>query len=302
MQRTVLLLVFVVLLSAACTVGVTTRTQSLPSAEPTNAALAAQSSPLPTATLTSPLALPVATQPAPQTPNVQAESLQPTVTNAAVAPPALQCSSSFERRELREPYQRDKHTNEPRYTLSTQELDAYLDVMGIESICVPHELGAPFVRTDWNSVQMSAQTGRMLIIGFEVPYPGQGWSYGTIVYSTYDFAVGAMYDVFASPQDRDAVRNNTMPDMIEVDGVQGFVRIQPSAFSFGTRAVYKTFVFPFENHYVAVVYELGDFDFDADWEAIIQRLQAGDYPSERGMLVPAIDLLATSIQFHSPAP
>ena len=75
-------------------------------------------------------------------------------------PPSLQCASNFERRELREPYQR--RSGQPRYTLSEDELNAYLAVMGIESLCIPLELGAPFVNVDWDSKKTPSTTGRML--------------------------------------------------------------------------------------------------------------------------------------------
>jgi len=155
------------------------------------------------------------------------------------------------------------------------DLEAYLDALGIESLNVPDELGALLLNVDWDSAQMPGATGRMFSLGFEnlLTAGGRGWGAGYIVYATYDFALGTEYDTFANLQDRDAVRNRTMPDMIEVDGVPGFVRVQPSAYSFGTRGVFKTYVFPFEDYYVAVVYTLGYFDFDADWEAILSRRQ-----------------------------
>jgi hypothetical protein len=176
---------------------------------------------------------------------------------------------------------------------SPAHLDTCFVAMGIESMCIPTELGTPVKFADWDSAQSTGGTGRMFILGFV------GWGDASIVYSTYDFRWGTEYDTFATREDRDAVRNGTVPDMIEVNGVQGFVRIKPSDLAYGGQNVYKTFVFPFETYYVAVVYNLGAFDVGADLEAVVQRFQAGEYPHERRTQVQVIDLLATTIRWKS---
>jgi hypothetical protein len=217
--------------------------------------------------------------------------------------PSSPCATTFERRELREPYQ--KHSDQARYTLSTEELNGYLAAMGIAELCIPHELGAPFLNVDWDSDPGPADAGRMISLGFEGSYPGSGWSEVFILYATYDFAVGAMYDTYARPEDRDAVRNGTMPGAIEVDGAQGFVRFKPANFGFDRRAMYKTYVFPFETDYVAIVYDLGDFGADTDWDALIQDLSEGayPYPPEQQRTIAWVDAMATSLRFQrSPQP
>jgi hypothetical protein len=102
-----------------------------------------------------------------------------------------------------------------------------------------------------------------------------------LLYATYDFAAGSEYDTFAALEDRDALRGGTMPGALEVNGVPGFVRFQPSL-CYGACWMYRTVVFPFETSYVAVVYKVGAYNVEADWSALEQALQDGAYPPERG--------------------
>jgi len=221
-------------------------------------------------------------------------TIVPTQETATVTPSSFECQAAFERRELTEPYQRQT-ANQPRYTLSTDELNSYLDLMGIQSLCIPAELGAPFLSVDWNSVQNPATTGRMISISFENLYPGAGWSDGFLLYSTYEFSTGSEYDKFASLKDRDAVRNHTAASMIEINGVEGFIRFWPGL-SYGNIPIYKTYVLPFENHYIAVIYKLGVFD-PAEVDSAIQEFQAGRYPTDRLAPLEMMDFLATSLRF-----
>jgi hypothetical protein len=61
--------------------------------------------------------------------------------------------------------------------------------------------------------------------------------------------------------------------------------------------MYKTFVFPFETGYVAVVYRLGDYGPDADWDAPIRELE-GAYPPQVQEMVALFDALAISARFQ----
>lgn len=207
----------------------------------------------------------------------------------------VRCAEAFDHRELRQPYQ--PRDGQPRYTLSAEELDAYLAVMGLESLCIPEELGAPFLNVDWDSAASSTVTGRMISLGFEDTYTGAGWSDGYLLYATYDFAAGSEYDTFAALEDRDALRGGTMPGALEVNGVPGFVRFQPSL-CYGACWMYRTVVFPFETSYVAVVYKVGAYNVEADWSALEQALQDGAYPPERRRTVATMDWLAQSLRFR----
>jgi len=179
-----------------------------------------------------------------------------------------------------------------------EELNAYWSAMGIEALCIPVALGAPFVNVDWNGLDGSPIVGRMISIGFEDLYEGSGWSRGFLLFATYDFSAGTEYETFADRKDLDAVRQGMMADMIEIDGVVGFVRFKQSNYCFGTCTAYKTYVFPFEIYYVAAVYELGYYDYVADWEAIIQDLREGKYPPDKQSDVAEFDILVSTIRFQ----
>ena len=225
-------------------------------------------------------------------------AISPTLTPSVGVQP-MQCVQSFPRRELREPYQRNKYTNEPRYTLSADEFHAYLSIMGIGSLCIPPDLGAPFLNADWYSATLhTGITGRMISLGFDNLYSGSGWSDGFVLYSNYDFSAPTEYDTFAKKVDWENVMRGTASDVIEVNGVKGFRRIQKSSLCYGDCMVYKTYVFPFESYYIAVVYSLGAYRYDADWETLIQELRTQRYPLDRQVNVALMDALASSIQFR----
>ena len=210
--------------------------------------------------------------------------------------PAIECATLFEKRELREPYQR-QYQGQTRYTLSMEELNEYLAVMGIEFLCIPQQLGAPFINVDWDEATYPGATGRMISLGFEDLYPGSGWSEGFILYSTYDFSVGAEYDRFATHEDREALIQGSVPDMIEVDGVKGFIRFYEGGYAESPR-VYKTYVFPFETSYIAVVHFLGVYNSE-DASAFIEKIKTEGYPAELLPSAQAIDFMARTLQFKA---
>ncbi|NIU13707.1 MAG: hypothetical protein GWN76_06730, partial [candidate division Zixibacteria bacterium] len=73
------------------------------------------------------------------------ESPSPMPPLSTLTPGALakaNCQQNFEHRELLEPYQH--FGNQPRFTLSNQELSTYIEQMGIDSLCLPEAFGAPF--------------------------------------------------------------------------------------------------------------------------------------------------------------
>jgi hypothetical protein len=205
-----------------------------------------------------------------------------------------QCQETFQARELREPYQRYQK-NEPRFTLSDDELQEYLDLMGIEAICIPPQFGAPFINVDWNEQDLPA-IGRMVSLGFEQLYGDGGWSQGYLVYATYDFSFGSEYEVFASPKDFDQVKNKSIPNLINADGVSGFVRFH-AGIPMGEQMTMKTYIFPFENYYVAAVINLGAYD-PADVPNIFLEMEAGRHPDLMNENVALMDQLVSSIRFR----
>jgi|GEM_PF-3359871 len=233
----------------------------------------------------------------PPTPKTEEATLTiaSTQETATATPPSFDCQAAFVQRELEEPYQRHA-ANQPRYTLSSDELNDYLSLMGIQSLCIPIGLGAPFLSVDWDSAQNPATTGRMVSLSFENLYPGAGWSDGFLLYSTYEFSTGSEYDKFAHLEDRDALRGHSAANMIAVNGVKGFIRFWPGL-SYGNIPIYKTYVFPFENTYVAVVYDLGAFD-PAEVDNRIREFEAGEYPSDRRAPLELMDFLANSLRFE----
>jgi len=217
--------------------------------------------------------------------------VSPTATPTPTATEAFECLETFEAR----PVQTD---GEPRTALSAEEWESYLNLMGIQSLCIPVELGAPFLNADWDSAKIPA-TGRMVSIGFEHLYHGEGWSDMFLLYSTYDFTMGTEFDRFATLEDRDALRNHSLANKIQINGTSGFIRFQTGmpAYEGQPQIMYRTAVFPFENDYVAVVYNLGAFDGDA--RELIQKFEQGDYPARRAAQVEMMDFLVNSLRFKS---
>jgi len=85
--------------------------------------------------------------------------------------------------------------------------------------------------------------------------------------------------------------------MIEVNGIKGFINKILARLSYGSIPIYKTYVFPFENYYVAAVYNLGNFDPD-EVDRSIQEFQAGEYPADRRVPLEMMDFLANSLRFE----
>jgi len=221
-------------------------------------------------------------------------------TSATTVAPLLatvpyECSQDFQRHELAQPYQTTQGSK--RYTLSQAEWQDYLAVMGVESGCVAEALGAPFTNADWR-VGEGATAGRMLSLGFEALYHGAGWSDAYLVYATYDFSGGTEYDVFATVDDYRAVQAGTMPDTVEVAGATAFVRFGGSALCMGRCNVHRSIVFPFADHYVAVVSNVGAYDAAAGWNDLLPPLLAGVYPEDCRGYVSMMDWLAASLRFR----
>jgi len=242
----------------------------------------------PTATVTPVAISPSATaepQPMPSIETATAPALTP-----VVGPP--RCLETLERRLVNE-----QRPGGERYTLSFEEFDAYLDLMGIESLCVPEQFEEPFLNVDWNDFgDPQIAIGRMVSIGFDGLYPGlTAWSSGYIIYSTYDFEVGSEYVVFASEEDRDRVIDQSMPNPITVGGADGFTRFQ-KGLNYGTQLIHKAHIFPFESHYIAFVVNIGHYDPD-DVDDVVRQMEIGAHPDLLHNNVRLMDYLVSSLQF-----
>ncbi len=215
----------------------------------------------------------------------------PSVTSSADT--ISRCQDVIGRRELRDPYQRT--SDQDRYTLSQEEYSGYLRLMGIGSLCLPEDFGVPFIIVDWNSADIPAAAGRMVSIGFEEQYGGGGWSSGYLIYATYDFSVGSEYEVFATQGDFEDIGAQTKPNMINIDGVEGFIRFHPGI-PMGLQSVSKTYVFPFENYYVAAVQTLGAYE-PAVIQEVLVEMEVGRHPDLMQEDVLMMDRLVSSIEF-----
>ncbi|MGD8751653.1 MAG: hypothetical protein PVG14_09545, partial [Anaerolineales bacterium] len=123
-----------------------------------------------------------------------------------------------------------------------------------------------------------------------------GWSQGYLVYATYDFSFGSEYEVFASPKDFDQVKNKSIPNLINADGVSGFVRFH-AGIPMGKQMIMKTYIFPFEHHYLAAVINLAAYD-PADVPNILLEMEAGRHPDLMNENVALMDQLVSSIRFR----
>lgn len=206
-------------------------------------------------------------------------------------PTPVSCQLDFPSRELKKPY----NGNAPRLVLSKKELEAYLDLMGIQSLCIPTQLGAPFVNADWDSAKIPAK-GRMVSLGFEDTYPGSGWSEISLLYSTYDFTTGTEFERFARLSDRDALLKHAQAGEVQINGTPAYTRYFKSMWGYENQPqrIYKIYVIPFENYYAAVVLNAGDYD-DAD--AAIAKFENGDYNVELAKKIKYLDSLAYSLRF-----
>lgn len=224
------------------------------------------------------------------TPAPTATAVQTEISAGEGKSQGVTCQETFERREMKEPYQRYQE-NQARYTLSTEEFQAYLKVMGLEGMCVPEEFGAPFLNVDWDAAQglgmnQPAQQGRMISIGFENLYHGGGWGEGYLIYSTYDFVAGTEYDVFASAEDFSRVQQGPGGDIFEAKNgsavLLGFERVY-AGMPLGRTPFFMTYIYPHENDYTGIVVEIGSYEGDKDpW---LLKFTARDFPQDRQAII-----------------
>ena len=82
------------------------------------------------------------------------------------SPDPSECLGEVAKRSLGEPpADLGAQTRRP---LPSQQLADYLNIMGIDSLCIPHSFGAPSLNVDWNSLGTPPiAIGRMVSIGFE---------------------------------------------------------------------------------------------------------------------------------------
>jgi hypothetical protein len=202
------------------------------------------------------------------------------------------CQTTFEHRELREPYKHGMN-NAPRFTLDAAELESYYRLMNVTSLCVPPEAGAPFINVDWNAETGTAARGRMISLGFEGAYAGSGWSDIYLVRSTYDFSAGTEYDRFMTRAEWDAYKANTLEGIQRLPDGRGFTRFK-AGLGYDSYPLFKTLVLPREDGYTALVVKLGTSE--EEMAAALERLNNGIMPETASKWLPVFETMATSIR------
>lgn len=188
------------------------------------------------------------------------------------------------------------HTRQ--YSLSSEELLSYLNVMKIKSICFPEIFGQPFLNVDWNSQTKTADSGRKISIGLDnLKDYGSGWG-GYMEYTTYDFGVGAEYDTFAQESDSTAVVDGTKENIITVNGKKGFVLATRFVYLDGTKGDFeKVVVFPFRDYYVAFIYPLKNSSSEPD-ELKSSLYDKNTYPWQYEEGLRDFDTFISSVSFE----
>ena len=216
----------------------------------------------------------------------------PPVGQTAPVPPAptqkgpdpLACNTSYTRHELTAPYRQDAYNPQPLYTFAPDEFSGILAQLGISSVCVPQGADAPYALFDWKAEDGTAQQGRMTMLSFDA------WRAAQIVYATYDFAKGTEYEIFAAAADYAAIKNTS---------ADGFERVFVGL-CYGTCTVYKTFIHPFADHYVAATLNLGAYEYGSVLDAQVSRFNAGEYPAELQDDLARFDNLVRGLKFAQP--
>lgn len=179
-------------------------------------------------------------------------------------------------------------------TLTTAELKNYLAEMGVTELCVPPEVDAPSLRTDWNAAATppTADSGRRLGIVF------QGSGTVSLTYATYDFSLGTEYITHATVADYEAVQAGTHPDLITTNGTPGFVHIGHDGYT----GVIKAFVYPFADHYLALTTGLAYVAGEGDPEALAAAMAEAPYPEEGAAPLRALDEMVASLMLTAGVP
>jgi hypothetical protein len=178
------------------------------------------------------------------------------------APKSLTCNTDYSRHELTAPYRQDAYDPQPIFTFAPVEFLTTLAGLGITSVCIPEGVDAPYTVFDWKVEDGTAQQGRMTTISFDA------WREAQLVYATYDFIKGTEYEKFATNADYDSIKNTNS---------SGFERIFVGL-CYGKCTVYKTFIHPFTDHYVAVTLNLGAYDYGKTIDSMVSEFNAGNYP------------------------
>jgi hypothetical protein len=184
--------------------------------------------------------------------------------------------------------------------LSLAEFKSFLNTMGIASFPLTAELGNPFQAVDWDrntqnpTVTSQADSGRMISLGFEnmIGY-GSRWGGLNVIYSTYDFAIGTEYDVYAKPGDREKLARGEFPHTTTVDGRKAIVAYRSNYMAI--TGAQKSVTVPFNDHYVTFVYHLHSKESYSEKE--IQDMYQGKYPTTDADDLKLFDTIVSQVKF-----
>ena len=221
--------------------------------------------------------------------------LRPTVVTRIVTetPPAgsqrkvTWCLNNSGKSDEKEPWKDDPES------LSQSALIDYLQQMGVVEICLPPELGMRSLELDWNATSKppTASNGRRIEITFNNI---EGLA---IIFATYDLDVNSDFSTYATIEDYNAVRASEHAYAIVTNETPGYVYIDDSL-----ESVQKAYVFPFRNHYVALVYNFDSKVVSIEGEALTRALIHPPYPAEVSEEIDLLDDILSSIKLREMTP
>ena len=199
--------------------------------------------------------------------------------------------------------------------LSQVQLEDLQHVMEVNLPLNSKDLGSPLLMIDWNKYGLTcwrADEGWKMVIGF-ANLAGPGWGRGFFEYSTYNFSDSDGHETFGNSHDYKDVIQGKKAHPIEVDGVKGFVQYywsscQPNPLTnqpadrsgepecLNGNVLEKRIIFPFFDHYDAVVYRFVG-NYPALDDKLINDLYAGKYPAEEKAGLELTDKLVQSLNF-----
>lgn len=161
-------------------------------------------------------------------------------------------------------------------SIDSAAVQSLLVRMGLEGACIPSGLGSVIDGSEDSILRLRFETPgvELLSASYEAGLP------------------------WATRADLEALQVGEFDDWIEVDGVKGFVRSLALPAD-GLEAVYTAYVFPFDDHYLAVTVYLGDINQDESttWESRAYRFINSDYPAYRQPAIAFAETLALELGF-----
>ncbi len=185
-----------------------------------------------------------------------------------------------------------------RNALSKNDLDSFLSLMKINSLCIPETFGAPFLYADWDVETESADSGRKFAISLENTMDhGSAWG-GHIEYATYDVSTGTESSNWASQQDYEKLKDGSIENTVQINGFDAMVEYRPFISLDGEEGgIQKAVTLPFSDHYISFVYPLPNSE--GDFDAFMSKLEDKQYPDEYENELKSFDAFVNSVEFNT---